>query len=113
MTEENLQKVLDQVNQTLALEAAEMPPDEAALLALIAGRVAELLEHQPEYLMSLLYRLDVLEEKIAPVMRGHGEEPIPLALARLILERQKQRLETRRTVKPHPMDDADAEDWTW
>ncbi len=113
MTKENLQKVLGQVSQTLALEAAETPPDEAALLALIAGRVTELLEHQPEYLMSLLYRLDVLEEKIAPVMRGHSKEPIPLALARLILERQKQRMETRRTVRPRPMDDADADDWAW
>ncbi|MCS7036096.1 MAG: hypothetical protein RMJ33_01365 [Saprospiraceae bacterium] len=113
MTEENIQHVFGQVSKSLALEAAEPPPDEAALLALIAERVAELLEHQPEYLMSLLYRLDVLEEKIAPVMRGHSEEPLPVALARLILERQKQRIETRRTVKPHPMNRDEADEWAW
>jgi len=89
-----------------------MAMDEAALLALVAERVAELLECQPEYLMSLLYRLDVLEEKIVPVMRGQSTEPIPQALARLILERQKQRLETRRTVKPRPTDEA-TDEWAW
>ncbi len=114
MAAENFKQVLSQVNSALSLGAAEPPLDEPALLALVASRVAELLEHQPEYLMSLLYRLDVLEEKVAPVLRGQSDEPVPLALARLIVERQKQRVETRRTVRPHPLRNVDdAEQWAW
>ncbi len=100
-----------EAEQVLALEGCSSFADEAALVALVAERVAELLERQPEYLMSLLYRLDVLEEKIVPVMRGQSAEPIPVALARLIVERQKQRLHTRRTMKPRASDQA--EEWRW
>ena len=108
----------DIFNQTTALirkpfelEQAPPPADEAELLALLADRIAELLETQPEYLMSLLYRLDVLEKKIRPVMRPDAPEPANWGLARLVLERQKQRIHTKQTIKPKPLEDA--EDWGW
>jgi hypothetical protein len=84
---------------------------EDQLLAAIAARVAELLETQPEYLMSLLYRLDVLESKIRPVMLPGAPEPVNVGLARLILERQKQRLFTKQNVKTKPLENMD--DWEW
>ncbi|MCS6930028.1 MAG: hypothetical protein NZM43_11130 [Saprospiraceae bacterium] len=110
--EETLEQALSQVEAIFALGKDGPPLDESAIVALIADRVSELLEEQPGYLMSLLYRLDVLEEKILPVVRGQSEEPIPLALARLIWERQKQRIATRRQVKPLPMDE-ETEEWRW
>jgi len=84
---------------------------EAELLELIAVRVATMLETQPEYLMSLLYRLDVLESKILPVMHPGAPEPVNYGLARLILERQLQRLKTKETIKPEPLEDL--EGWEW
>ncbi len=108
--EKDVTPLAGELEQVLALEGYSFA-DEAALVALVAERVVELLERQPEYLMSLLYRLDVLEEKIVPVMRGRSAEPIPVALARLIVERQKQRLHTRRTMKPRVSDQA--EEWRW
>ncbi|MCB0543154.1 MAG: hypothetical protein KDC70_06535 [Saprospiraceae bacterium] len=93
------------------LEGSAMPGTEEELLSMLANRIAEMLERQPEYLMSLLYRLDVLEEKIHPVMRHDAPEPANWGLARLVLERQKQRAETKRTVKPDPLEGMD--DWKW
>lgn len=98
------------VREPFELTDAPPPADEAELLALLAGRIAEMLEQRPEYLMSLLYRLDVLEEKIRPVLLPGAPEPPPLALARLVLERQKQRAETKRSVKPPQFDE---EGWSW
>ena len=87
------------------------PGTEEELLSMLADRIAEMLERQPEYLMSLLYRLDVIEKKIHPVMRHDAPEPANWGLARLVLERQKQRAETKRTVKPDPLEGMD--DWKW
>lgn len=93
------------------LDNAAPPASEEELLSLLADRIADMLEKQPEYLMSLLYRLDVLEKKIVPVMRPDAPEPANWGLARLVLERQKERAETKRTVKPKPLEGMD--DWAW
>jgi hypothetical protein len=93
------------------MDDALMPTDETALLNVLAQRISDLLETQPEYLMSLLYRLDVLESKIRPVMHPGAIEPVNIGLARLVLERQKQRVETKRSVRTTPLEDT--EDWNW
>jgi len=111
MTDELLEQTAALVCEPLELKNAPPPADEAELLALVAERVAVLLDKQPEYLMSLLYRLDVLEKKIHPVMQPGAPEPANIGLARLILERQKQRAETKRTIKPKPLEDM--EDLAW
>ena len=85
---------------------------EADLIHALAERIAEMLERQPEQLMSLLYRLDVLEEKIIPVMRPDAPEPTNYGLARLVVERQKQRIATKKSVKIDPLEGMD-DDWKW
>lgn len=111
MSDELLKQTTDLVREPFELENASPPASEDALLALLADRVAEMLERQPEYLMSLLYRLDVLEKKIRPVMQPDAPEPANWGLARLILERQKQRIQTKRTIKPEPLEGM--EGWEW
>ena len=81
------------------------------LVAALADRIADMLEKQPEQLMSLLYRLDVLESKIVPVMRPDAPEPANIGLARLVVERQKQRIETKKNTRIDPLEDMD--DWKW
>jgi hypothetical protein len=109
MTDDMLQQTAGLIRESFELDAA--PVSEAEILALLADRIAEMLEQRPEYLMSLLYRLDVLEKKIVPVMRPDAPEPANWGLARLVLERQKERAETKRTVKPEPL--KDLEGWEW
>ncbi len=111
MSNELLIQTADLIREPFELENAVPPASEEELLALLADRIADLLERQPEYLMSLLYRLDVLEKKIHPVMQPGAPEPANLGLARLVLERQKQRLETKRTIKPKPLEGM--EGWEW
>lgn len=111
MTDNDLQNASALVREPFELENVPPPTSEEELLALLADRIAEMLEHRPEYLMSLLYRLDVLEKKIHPVMRPAAPEPANWGLARLVLERQKERAETKRTVKPQPLEGL--EGWEW
>ena len=111
MSDDTLQQTSALLRGPFELEGAPLPASEEELLALLAGRIAEMLERQPEYLMSLLYRLDVLEPKINQVLHPAAPEMPALGLARLVLERQQQRIFTKLTVKPAPLEDLD--DWAW
>lgn len=97
------------IEKPFDLRLSDMPDSEALLLSVLSERIAVMLEQEPEFLMSLLYRLDVLEKKIIPVLAAHAPEPAHIGLARLVIERQKQRLETKRTIRVAPLEDA--EDW--
>lgn len=65
------------------------------LLDLFAQRVEEMMQDKMDLLLSTLYRLDVEESKIRAALDFPTDTPAR-ALARLILERQKERLETKR-----------------
>ena len=111
MTDETLHQTTDLLRGPFELESASAPATEAELLAVLADRIGQMLERQPDYLLSLLYRLDVLEPKINHALHPAAPEPPALGLARLVLERQQQRLHTKRTVKPEPLEGLD--DWAW
>ncbi|HKK87954.1 MAG TPA: hypothetical protein VJ917_03830 [Saprospiraceae bacterium] len=75
------------------------------LLDLIADRVAQMLTTKPETLFSLLYRLDVSEKKVDAVMKG-GQHALPtnVALAELIIQRQQERLRTKKQYRQDKID---------
>ncbi len=103
-----LREVTTMMQRDFGLPAAHTT-DEEHLLAVVAARVGDLLEHDMDFLMGMLYRLDVLEEKIKTALRSH--EPTDIALARLIIERQKQRYKTKlNSFKPLP---DDMQDLAW
>lgn len=68
---------------------------EEAMIEQIRERVQELMDTNADLLFSYLYRLDVLEHKIKGALR-HPTLPADEALAQLIWERQKQRLQTKK-----------------
>ncbi|MBK6391208.1 MAG: hypothetical protein KA109_14375 [Saprospiraceae bacterium] len=71
--------------------------DEATLIKLVESRVTELLDTQPDLLWSYLYRLDVEEHKIElALLQGTS---VAHALAILIIDRQKQRVKTKRAYR--------------
>jgi len=76
---------------------------EEQLLDAITDRVLELLERNPEILFSYLYRLDVLEHKIQFALNQQTQIPPHRALAKLILDRQKLRISTKRKYKQEPL----------
>lgn len=74
----------------------------------LADHIAYLIEHKLEYLMSLMYRLDINEGKVHFALSPLAPEPANMGIARLVLERQKQRVATKqyyRQVQPDDMDD--------
>lgn len=81
------------------IEGADAAVSEAELLDILTSQVEYLMDRRLDYLLSLLYRLDILEPKIKAVL--YNQEIIAPArgLAQLILDRQKERVTTRSKYK--------------
>lgn len=77
---------------------------EEQLLQAITERVKQLMERNPELLFSYMYRLDVIEEKIQFALNKQMAIPPYQALAQLILDRQKERILTKRKYKQEPLE---------
>ena len=69
--------------------------DEAALLDLFTTRVEELMRDNLDLLLSSLYRLDVEVHKIEQALHS-ANVPAARGIARLIIDRQKEKIKTRK-----------------
>ncbi len=74
------------------LEPTPFGSGEAEVLAFLESHIARLLETDPDSLKQIFYRLDVSESKVAQAFAGNLSAEWPAQLARLVLEREKQRL---------------------
>ncbi|NNE28079.1 MAG: hypothetical protein HKN16_00480 [Saprospiraceae bacterium] len=81
--------------------------DEKALFDMLANEVAYLIEHKIDTLLSMLYRLDVLEPHINHALSPLCHEPANIAITKLILDRQAQRLKTKKKYKVDKSNDLD------
>ena len=87
---DNLPDPLEQI-----LPEVESILDEKALLELFTKRVEEMMRDDLGLLLSSLYRLDVYEDKIQQALKS-PTVPAAEGIARLIIERQKEKIMTRK-----------------
>ena len=78
--------------------------NESQVLEMIRARVDELLEKDPELLMSYLYRLDILEVDLKKVLDKNSGIPIVEGFSQLIFKRQLQRVASKRKYKQDPIE---------
>lgn len=86
------------------LDLPEEPLSEEALFALLSDQIAYMIEYKLDFLLSLLYRMDVLEPKINFALSPACLEPANIALARLVFERQKERMATKQAYQVGPIE---------
>ena len=77
------------------LETSKETLSEEELLRLLTRQVEYMIEYRMDYLLSLLYRLDVLEHKINHALSPVAVDPPAVGLSKLILDRQKERIATK------------------
>lgn len=110
MDKNQLRITTDLIKRDFELE--EVPEEgisEEELLNALANRIAYLIEYRLEFLLSLMYRLDVPESKVNLALSPLSGEAPNVALAKLVLERQKQRAYTKKYYKPDDL----GEGWRW
>lgn len=66
---------------------------EEQVVGILAERISDMLDTQPELLFSTLYRFDVFESKINTVLNSDSDTAH--GLAQLVVDRQKEKLRTK------------------
>lgn len=72
----------------------------------LADKINALIQQDFGALVQLLYRIDVSEDKLRRMLADNSGEDAGRLIARLIMERQRQKLESRRQYRQdHGADD--------
>lgn len=78
--------------------------------AQLSERMNQLIKSDFEKLVSLLYRIDVSEKKLKSLLQQFPGEDAGNLIATLILERQEQKLKTRKLFSQRDNNDPDEEE---
>ena len=84
--------------------------NEEDMIIQIERRIAELMEREMDLLLSYLYRLDIAENKINECLNPGTKDHPYTCLAKLIWNRQKERIETKRK---YSRNEEVEEGWEW
>lgn len=84
---------------------------EEELQNLLSKQIQHLMVHDREQLWSLFYRLDITDESLRFVLNNTTPEQQSIALAQLVLDRQKKRMETKLRYKQDPIEDEEWRSW--
>lgn len=74
-------------------------PDREALLQELEGQVDWMIAHRFDALVQVLYRMDIDENRLRHLLSTPGDTPAARIIAHLLLERQLQKLHTRRQFR--------------
>lgn len=77
---------------------------EEEVIGLLTNQIAWMLAHRTEFLFSLMYRLDVDERLVRKAMDPTSPVPPAEGLARLVFDRQKARMQTKRDTRVDDID---------
>lgn len=80
---------------------------EEDFLQALSIKIVYMLQYNNGVFFQLLYKMDVLEPKLKIAMQSAD---VPMAIARLILERQMEKLESR---KANPASESEDKDLDW
>ena len=101
--------MIQDLNHAFGLELAEGLTAEA-LQTLLAEKINALIRNDFGALVQLLYRIDVNESKLRRLLEENTGEDAGQIIAALIIERQWQKIETRRQYRRNTSDSADEEE---
>ena len=93
-----IQELIGDLNRVYALDLR--PAATAAdLETFLSEKVNAMIQNDFQTLLQLLYRIDVNEEKLRHLLEQNTDEDAGRIIARLIIERQTQKIESRRQYR--------------
>ena len=87
------------------IETEKTDFSEEELFYILSQQISNMLERKPEYLFSLMYRMDVLEVKIKAALHPMAVDLPHIGLTKLVLERQRERNRTRELYRQEEIED--------
>ena len=106
--EEQVSQIIAQLSLTLEVELADGKSMDQ-LQAIIANRINYLISHDFEKLLRILYQVDISEKQLKKNLLENKEDAASL-IAQMIIERQLQKMKTRKEYKANS-DIPDDEKW--
>ena len=100
--------LIQDLNNSYALELRDVPAI-GELEELLAEKMNIMIQTDFGALVQLLYRIDVNESRLRALLQENAGEDAGRVIARLIIERQWQKIETRRRFRS----DTDSEEDRW
>jgi hypothetical protein len=91
-------ELINDLNRQLDLSLNDTLGEEA-LESILAGWVEDRIHHDFQVLVQFLYRIDVSETRLRDLLEAGEGENAGRIIARLILERQRQKIETRKKFR--------------
>jgi hypothetical protein len=108
--DETIKEVVDQL-QNFRLQLAERVNSYEQLQLALANRLNYLITNDFSLLISILYRLDISEEKVREFLSQKKELTASDIIAKLIIERQLQKIASRKAFKNNSTDIPEEEKW--
>lgn len=93
-----------------AMEVVLTGSDSSHWINQLAEKINDLLIHDFNKLISLLYRVDINEAKLKNLLKKNPGEDAGKIIAELIIERQLQKIKSRKQIKPRD-ENSDDEKW--
>lgn len=103
-------EIISALNQSLSISLSEKISMEELKLAL-ADHINGLIQKDFTQLITILYRVDVSEPKLKRLLQEQPAEDAGQLIAALIIERQIQKIETRRAFRKSNNADTGEEPW--
>ena len=98
------------IRKDLAIELPETISIEE-LETLLSLYINDLVQNNFQQLVTLLYRLDVSESKLKQMLQQHTDEEAGTIIARLIIERQMQKVKSRQQFHQPDKDIPEEDKW--
>ncbi len=94
----------------LAIDLADKKSD-ADIHRQLAAYINDLIENDFEKLITYLYRIDVNEQKLKNLLLQNPQEDAGNIIARLIIERQQQKIKSRKLFSQRDVEADEDEKW--
>lgn len=102
--------LVNSLQNDLAIELPEKISREE-LEAKLAVFINELINHNFQQLVQILYRIDVNESRLKKLLNDNPQQDAGKLIARLIIERQLQKIKLKQEFRNRPPADNEEEKW--
>jgi hypothetical protein len=102
--------LIQQINKELAIELAQKI-SMAQIHQQLSEYVNSLIRNNFQQLVSVLYRIDVSEKKLTTLLQPPQQMQAGNIIATLIIERQIEKIKSRKVFSKQPTNPSDEEKW--
>lgn len=104
------QEIIPYINKDFSLELNQNITEDE-LVSFLANHINDMIVHDLPKLIQMIYRVDISEKKLKEMLLQNKNYEAGMIIARMVLERQKEKAKSRQLFKQDLPNDPDVERW--